>query len=734
MLSTAVRSTLVPFALAMTVVNAPAVAQDAPLLDTKTAFQVALGVSDSALNSIVADGFRIIDIDRVGTNLYDAVFVKNEGVYFNSQAAWYPSLSESALASLFTNSTKQLIDLQRYTVGTSVNYLAVVAGSEGAEQVDSWDYELSLDLPGNVDYWFNWGLFQPVSVQSYSVGTETDFLAIGKRPGDGGWLVSDTAYEWSLTKGLNEGLEATDIEFTRMRDANTPEFNFVYRRDKSATRVSSWVKTVAPSLLLQTLAEYGERPIDLERWVDGNGNTQLTGIFVCNMNAIEKRLSNAAPDLFPASGSSGFFVKQVGGPLIAERNADIRQDMAGALRVVHGVRMVQRCAALPFDSLDLDTLLYNEDTQNPSECPNGVPAGAAFESVRTVLTRMMTLGDNNAADLIATECGGLSALTSWMDGLGLGDANLFVNIGCGSVFVNSGTPRAIAGLYEKAANGSLFSSGWEEELWNAMSGGTGTSSLFATIINEEASEFALSLTPTEVAEFKASFKYHRQTGSVGTASTSFVASSGGIVRIPFKTGFQTVVVRDFVGASVRRNLSSSSDASASIADWAELFREQIRAGLASWADACTPPSITTQPSLRLAYPGQSSGFTVVAESVGTATYLWKRDGISISNGAIYSGVTTPNLSIAAASAAVAGNYTCTITNACGATTTVPAALVVIEPPCLGDLNLDGVVDAVDLSRLLITWGTASPAEDLNRDGIVNAADLSQLLIAWGACD
>jgi molecular chaperone GrpE len=32
----------------------------------------------------VADGFRIIDIDRVGTNLYDAVFVKNEGVYFNS--------------------------------------------------------------------------------------------------------------------------------------------------------------------------------------------------------------------------------------------------------------------------------------------------------------------------------------------------------------------------------------------------------------------------------------------------------------------------------------------------------------------------------------------------------------------------------------------------------------------------------------------------------------------------
>jgi len=733
MLSTAVRSTLVPFALAMTVVNAPAVAQDAPLLDTKTAFQVVLGVSDSAINGIVADGFRIIDIDRVGTNLYDAVFVKNEGVYFNSQAAWYPSLSESSLASLFTNSNRRLIDLQRYTVGTSVNYLAVVAGNEGAEAVSGWQYALDMPSLEAVTDWLLVQQLEPISVQNYTVGTQTKFLAIGQAPDLGGVFVGG----WSFFEGLNPGAEATDIEFSGMfpiPGTAIPCFNTCYRLAKPGALVDSWVQDVAASDLLALLVGSGARPIDLERWVDEDGNTQLTGIFVCNMNAIEKRLSNAAPDLFPASGSSGFFVKQVGGPLIAERNADIRQDMAGALRVVHGVRMVQRCAALPFDSLDLDTLLYNEDTQNPSECPNGVPAGAAFESVRTVLTRMMTLGDNNAADLIATECGGLSALTSWMDGLGLGDANLFVNIGCGSVFVNSGTPRAIAGLYEKAANGSLFSSVWEEELWNAMSGGTGTSSLFATIINEEASEFALSLTPTEVAEFKASFKYHRQTGSVGTASTSFVASSGGIVRIPFKTGFQTVVVRDFVGASVRRNLSSSSDASASIADWAELFREQIRAGLASWADACTPPSITTQPSLRLAYPGQSSGFTVVAESVGTATYLWKRDGISISNGAIYSGVTTPNLSISAASAAVAGNYTCTITNACGATTTVPAALVVIEPPCLGDLNLDGVVDAVDLSRLLITWGTASPAEDLNRDGIVNAADLSQLLIAWGACD
>ena len=48
---------------------------------------------------------------------------------------------------------------------------------------------------------------------------------------------------------------------------------------------------------------------------------------------------------------------------------------------------------------------------------------------------------------------------------------------------------------------------------------------------------------------------------------------------------------------------------------------------------------------------------------------------------------------------------------------------------LGDLNLDGVVNAADLAIMLSQWGTAGDA-DLNHDGIVDAADLSMLLAAW----
>ncbi len=54
--------------------------------------------------------------------------------------------------------------------------------------------------------------------------------------------------------------------------------------------------------------------------------------------------------------------------------------------------------------------------------------------------------------------------------------------------------------------------------------------------------------------------------------------------------------------------------------------------------------------------------------------------------------------------------------------------------CIGDLNVDGVVNGADLAILLGAWGacTGCPA-DLNTDGLVNGADLAILLGAWGNC-
>lgn len=49
-------------------------------------------------------------------------------------------------------------------------------------------------------------------------------------------------------------------------------------------------------------------------------------------------------------------------------------------------------------------------------------------------------------------------------------------------------------------------------------------------------------------------------------------------------------------------------------------------------------------------------------------------------------------------------------------------------PIAADLNKDGTVNIVDLSRLLSAWGT--PSADLDGNGTTNISDLSRLLSAW----
>jgi hypothetical protein len=57
------------------------------------------------------------------------------------------------------------------------------------------------------------------------------------------------------------------------------------------------------------------------------------------------------------------------------------------------------------------------------------------------------------------------------------------------------------------------------------------------------------------------------------------------------------------------------------------------------------------------------------------------------------------------------------------------------PPCVGDINSDGVVDVSDLLTLLGQWGPCEGAchADLNSDGVVDVSDLLMLLGNWGSC-
>jgi len=53
--------------------------------------------------------------------------------------------------------------------------------------------------------------------------------------------------------------------------------------------------------------------------------------------------------------------------------------------------------------------------------------------------------------------------------------------------------------------------------------------------------------------------------------------------------------------------------------------------------------------------------------------------------------------------------------------------------CPADINVDGIVDVLDLLKVLAHWGQSGEASDITGDGIVDVLDLLEVLASWGPC-
>lgn len=92
-----------------------------------------------------------------------------------------------------------------------------------------------------------------------------------------------------------------------------------------------------------------------------------------------------------------------------------------------------------------------------------------------------------------------------------------------------------------------------------------------------------------------------------------------------------------------------------------------------------PPTITSHPTFQTICEGGAITYEVVAFG-GSLTYQWKEDGVDVSNGGIYSGVTTSVLTLTGASVAKNGkNYSVTVSNGCTPNITSNTALLTVVP-------------------------------------------------------
>jgi sugar lactone lactonase YvrE len=97
-------------------------------------------------------------------------------------------------------------------------------------------------------------------------------------------------------------------------------------------------------------------------------------------------------------------------------------------------------------------------------------------------------------------------------------------------------------------------------------------------------------------------------------------------------------------------------------------------------DATVAPQFLSQLESQVLAPGDNTSFTLVAEGTQTITYQWQKNGVSLVNGGVYSGVTTSTLTLTGLTGANSGTYTLIATNAAGSVTSNEATLNVVAPP------------------------------------------------------
>ncbi|WP_334319023.1 immunoglobulin domain-containing protein, partial [Termitidicoccus mucosus] len=115
-----------------------------------------------------------------------------------------------------------------------------------------------------------------------------------------------------------------------------------------------------------------------------------------------------------------------------------------------------------------------------------------------------------------------------------------------------------------------------------------------------------------------------------------------------------------------------------------------------------PPSITTQPASQTKMAGESVTFTVTATGDAPLSYQWKKGSANLANGERITGATSAMLTISGLTAADAGSYTVTVTNAVNSATSNAATLAVTPSPLTLAQEFKAQIEASGTATITVT--------------------------------
>ena len=729
----------------------------------------------AALNTQINLGYRIVDLDVVQASplRFDAALVRNTGTY-SSGWWWYTDQTLTQLGNLAVANNARLIEISAYQAAAGLRYAGVMIPNTGSEQ-QPFVLRENLTVAG-VAAWVTKGDYPGFGVvydiEAYSTANGTRYAIIGV----GNALSNPARFEYRL--GLTSAALATAVaaNSSRILDLEVEPngtFDAVFT-DLDGLQGSSHTFWDLPFAELATVAaQYASRIVDVTQYVSA-GTTKFA--IVLRRNAADPTYTlnrDMRAMLTNPLTDSGFLVRELDGSVRTALNEAQVFEPASTMKTVHAFTAMRR-VALGDDNLMSNCSSPSTMSEPGGSCPDlGSPWTST--SLNTALQGMLRQSSNLYTEGVRARYG-TAAIVSLAQFVGASNVGINHTIGCN--FMGSENTITLNDLYaiHTAASGGML--GAQELPFRALfiNYGQVPSLPVDPIVTEELAQSGLS--GADVAEF---LSYFRMSGKLGGYDDNGVQhrSWGCYMSVPIKAFGCAIVNREFFfGAFINDHDDATEANAANNAIVRELARIPLREAIELWREAscggetalCVDYALqgvggvstfeVSTGALELEWLSIGANFDNIAGGVSFAGDLIVRidspEGESIEFGGYDFTYGVPDagdfpaaswdstvsgdyhwvgVNVAAFGLQGTGSWRVTVRNGWNTSPEVAWSGGV----CLrgitrsrGDLNMDGVVNAADITVLLSRWNCAGPGctADINGDWLVNAADLTILLADW----
>lgn len=546
-------------------------AQDARDLSTPVAHVNLLGASVASINSTVAQGYRLTNIEyRGSTPTFDAVFVQNTGSYSIGWWWYYNQTAAQVSANLAANQAR-LIDLEPYTdAGGNQRFACIMVDNTGVNAKGwLWYYNTSV---ATISAGASANNARVIDLDRYTFSGTTYYSAI---------LIGNTGADYrqwwwyinASTAQIGSYLNTNNARLYDLEPNGAGTFDCVMIRDNNFPYWYWWYD-LSSSNVAYLIGQYGVRPTDLATYLVG-GVRKWAMLTINNSNALTTAVGNGMRSV--TDGQVGLWLQRMNGSNLANLNGDTVFEPASTMKTLHHVHAMRRV----YLGLALTTPLtvYANYQSAGSSCP--IDTGPFSESLQNVLDAMMGASDNARTQAVRAYFGE-SNLNNTAAALGMTNTGVHHRIGCGAEAIanpNDITLRDLNTLHEQVVNGYLGS--YRQAFYDIMRNDFVE---IDAVVNAEGA--SLGLSAATVTSFRNLMQLAHKKGGYGLndgVTTWYDRAEFGWISLPFITN-DVVTPREYgFGVFVNR---TSTDARAVAAVYTEgvpeLLRSTIRSALQSW--------------------------------------------------------------------------------------------------------------------------------------------------------